>query len=47
MDGYALLERLCGVHSAKRIAADTGIPRTTLRRIRAAGRLPSRPGDAA
>ena len=47
MDGYALLEHLCGVHSAKRIAAETGIPRTTLRRIRTVGRLPSRAGDEA
>ena len=47
MDGYALLESLCGTHSAKRLAAETGIPRTTLRRLRTAGRLPHDPARAA
>lgn len=39
----ALLERLCVATSVNRVAAETGIPRTTLRRVRATGRLPSRP----
>lgn len=47
MDGYALLESLCGAHSVKRVAAETGIPRTTLRRLRTAGCLPADAARAA
>lgn len=42
-----LLERLCAASSVKRVADETGIPRTTLRRIRATGSLPSRPPGSA
>ena len=47
MDGFTLLETLCGAFSVKRIAAEAGIPRTSLRRLLTAGRLPADAARAA
>ena len=41
MDAIDLLDRLCAASSMAAVAAGTGIPRTTLRRARAARRLPA------
>ena len=41
MDAIALLDRLCAASSMAAVAAGTGIPRTTLRRARAARCLPA------